>query len=117
MLRFFEKRRERQAEEQRAALIAECKAQFESASRKMPELLKEADATNVAALVQKASNAGLAEHETVRRLQLLERLWRAALDDEAAASINPDALLAESARLQMSNTSIVRLLHSTRSAR
>lgn len=100
MFKFLQQRREAKAAEAADAVIARCAAVLQRHAGAMWQFVTvPRDLAEREAMLQQASAAGLASHDTVLRLALLHRILAVlpvAADTSGAAK---DALLAEATRL------------------
>jgi hypothetical protein len=113
MFNFLKRRREAaqraSIEAQRAVIIADCERALDRISRAGWEFV---GAQEVASHIAKANAVGLLKHETVARLELLQRLNAAALENPGP-TVN-DNLLTEAARLGLEDTSAARFIRRRR---
>lgn len=114
MFKFLKSRREAKAAEAASVVLAECETELERTSRAMWRFVTAPrDVATRDGLMRKASESGLAEHETVLRLAFLHRLL-AVLPIASATSVQAkDALLGEATRLGL-DTDAVRSLAALR---
>jgi hypothetical protein len=115
MFNLLRNRRQGHIARQQATILAECEKELQRASGISWQFVGAGDVSKGRLLIEKATAAGLKEHETVRRLAFLQRLWTAALDDEVkVAATVKDALLAEAAAYELSDISVARFLQRRR---
>lgn len=93
---------------QAPTILADCEKELHRTAKAEPYFMSDRDVNSRAGLLQRAAAAGLGEHETVKRLDFLQRLLGAVTVDPTPAPAVLDALLAEAKRYQFENISAVR---------
>lgn len=100
---------------QAPAILADCEKESNRTARAGCQFVSvPRDMSARAALLQRAVAAGLADHETVKRLDFLQRLLVAVTGNPEPSAAIQDALVAEAKRYQLEHTSGVQVLRKHR---